>query len=260
MSAIKVRAKQLEPFVVYARNTEKLRWHSLGTNSEYMYLTRPYTTYAEVCEPIIVNQHHDAGLDELLFKSMCLFMKLSSSRFPNIIIANLRGMLTKEGNSYFWDGYYGKLLPTSFREVSALRILHGRVFDIHLVPKHPVYLGLISGQARTRIGKVNPSAKVFHKLLQTELFTETKYFDVFDAGSILEAKRDAVRTAGAVTHCKVASITDEISSGREKIICTGITDFKALRGKATIAKENLHITETIADNLQLQPEDACWVI
>lgn len=259
VSSIKVIAEKLEPFIVYAKNVEKIKWQKLSADNEYMYLKRPYNTYVEICEPFIAKNYQAKKLEELLLKSMFLFMRLFSSRFPDTIIAIIRGALNKNGNSYFWDGCHGKMLPTSFQDATLMRILYGRAFDIHVVPKHPIYLGLLSSQARTQVGKINNAAKGFCKNLQMEKFVATEYFDVFDAGTILAANRSSVKTINTSKLLSITEISHAIPNGREKIICNNAQSFKALQGKVIVEKDSVRITEDMAEQLQVQSDDSCLI-
>src|SRR3546814_7653885 len=84
------------------------------------------------------------GLGLLLARSRYLFIARHRARFGDRILAELRGVIDEAGGSPFWDGVAGKFFGMTFQEADQFNAVHGNQFIADLMPKHPVYIAMLS--------------------------------------------------------------------------------------------------------------------
>src|SRR5690606_22838277 len=134
------------------------------------------------------------GLGMLLARSRYLFIAMHRARFADRILAELRGVLDERGGSPFWDGVAGRFFGMSFQEADYFNAINGNQFIADLMPKHPVYVAMLSDAARSCIGVPHPSGRAAMRMLEEEGFAFEGYIDIFDGGPTMTARTDSVRS------------------------------------------------------------------
>ena len=106
-------------------------------------------------------------------------------------------------------------------------------FIAELMPKHPVYVALLSPEAQNVIGKVHEKTAPALRLLQKEGFFHRGYVDLFDAGPTVEVALRNIRTVQQSRLATVA-ISDEHQLSQAKadeqnyMLCsTNVSQFRA---------------------------------
>ncbi len=99
------------------------------------------------------------GWGALIARSRYLFIKQHRARFGDRILAELRGVMDEAGNSPFWDGLAGRFFDMTFPEADEFNAVHGTQFIADLMPKTPIYVSLLSEQARAVMGLPHPSGR-----------------------------------------------------------------------------------------------------
>ena len=97
--------------------------------------------------------------------------------------------------------------------------LLSKTFIAELMPPNPIYVTLLSDAAREALGQPHSQTRATYELLQREGFRAGCYLDIFDAGPVLEARTDALRSV-VTSHPKTlhAAHTDD---GETCLICGG---------------------------------------
>ncbi|HEU4960854.1 MAG TPA: arginine N-succinyltransferase, partial [Sphingomonas sp.] len=134
------------------------------------------------------------GLGLLLARSRYLFIARHRARFADRILAELRGIIDEAGGSPFWDGLAGRFFGMNFQDADQFNATHGNQFIADLMPKHPIYIAMLSETARAAIGLPHPSGRAAMRMLENEGFRFENYIDIFDGGPTMTADTDAVRT------------------------------------------------------------------
>ena len=62
------------------------------------------------------------------------------------------------------------------------------------MPRHPIYIPMLSPEAQAVIGQVHSETEPALKLLQQEGFTFADAVDIFDAGPVLAVEREEIRS------------------------------------------------------------------
>lgn len=199
------------------------------------------------------------GLGLLLARSRYLFIVMHRARFADCILAELRGVIDERGGSPFWDGIAGRFFGMSFQEADYFNAINGNQFIADLMPKHPVYVAMLSDSARSAIGVPHPSGRAAMRMLQEEGFEYEGYVDIFDGGPTMTARTDQVRSIAGARKDPV--VRTDCAKGEKVLLATGrLGGFRCCYGRREEADGGLAIDSVAADLLGVKAGDTVWSI
>lgn len=134
------------------------------------------------------------GQGKLLARSRYLFIRAHRARFANRVIAELRGVVSEDGVSPFWDGLAGPFFDMSFQEADSFNATRGNQFIADLFPKTPIYTAMLPQSAREVMAHPHPQGVPAMRLLEREGFAGGRYVDIFDGGPTMVVDTDNIRT------------------------------------------------------------------
>ena len=173
------------------------------------------------------------GLGRLLARSRYLFIASHRARFADTLLAELRGVLTDDGDSPFWDGLGRRFFGMEFREADEFNSLNGNQFIADLMPKSPVYVALLSEAAQAVIGRPHPRGVAALKMLEAEGFRYDNYVDIFDGGPTVTCPTDLARTIANSRAAAVSELIDGVDSLPRALLASGqLNDFRSWIGHA----------------------------
>src|SRR5690606_33210706 len=169
------------------------------------------------------------GLGMLLARSRYLFIAMHRPRFSDRILAELRGIIDERGGSPFWDGVAGRFFGMTFQEADYFNAINGNQFIADLMPKHPVYIAMLSESGRGAIGTPHPSGRAAMRMLEDEGFAFGDYIDIFDGGPTMTANTDRVKSiAEARAH---AVVRTDWREGEKMLLASGqLSGFRCCYG------------------------------
>ena len=106
----------------------------------------------------------------------------------------MRGYLDDENRSPFWEAVGRVFFERDFHAADFLSGLGEKDFIRDLMPRHPIYVDLLPPAVREVIGRVHRDTEPALRLLRAEGFADTGEVDIFDAGPLISAARDDIRT------------------------------------------------------------------
>ncbi len=199
------------------------------------------------------------GLGMLIARSRYLFIASHRKRFGNKLLAELRGIIDERGGSPFWDAIGGKFFGMSFQEADEFNAIHGNQFIADLMPKHPVYIAMLSEEARKVIGLPHPSGRAAMRMLENEGYSYQGYVDIFDGGPTMLAPTNKVRSIADAHHGAVESTT--LDKGEKSLIAAGhLHNFRCCFGAREVRGDAVAIDTQAADLLQIGEGDAVWSV
>jgi arginine N-succinyltransferase len=211
------------------------------------------TTDLEGCSEVgglFLHPHQRAGgWGSLLARSRYLFIKLHRPRFGDRTLAELRGVMDDAGNAPFWDALAGQFFDMSFNA------MHGTKFIADLMPRTPIYVALLSEDARSVIGQPHPSGRAALRMLEEEGFVYDRYVDIFDGGPTVTAQTDRIRTVRESTSETICEIAD---GGRTKMLLGAgrLKDFRACSASIKrLPRKGICIDREAADLLHVDIGD-----
>jgi arginine N-succinyltransferase len=250
------------PFYSYRLNTLTQYSQELDrtVRAELLSLVTDLEGSSEVGGLFLHPNERAGGLGLLLARSRYLFVAMHRKRFADRILAELRGIIDERGGSPFWDGVAGRFFGMSFQDADYFNAINGNQFIADLMPKHPVYIAMLSEDARSVIGVPHPTGRAAMRMLEHEGFRHDGYVDIFDGGPTMTAHTDLVTS---VKHSASATITAlSVSEGEKAILATGrLGTFRACFGARVLDGEGgIAIDSASADLLDVCEGDTVWSV
>ena len=252
---------QLWPFYSYRLTT--LTQHSQELDrtvrAELLSLVTDLEGSSEVGGLFLHPSERAGGLGMLLARSRYLFIAMHRERFAERILAELRGIIDERGGSPFWDGVAGRFFGMSFQEADYFNAINGNQFIADLMPKHPVYIAMLSETARNAIGVPHPSGRAAMRMLENEGFHYEGYVDIFDGGPTMTARTDRVESIRKSRQAELVST--DCDKGEQALIATGrLATFRCCYGARAEAEGGIAIDSRAADILDVKPGDSVWSV
>jgi arginine N-succinyltransferase len=250
------------PFYSYRLNT--LTQHSQELDrtvrAEMLSLATDLEGSSEVGGLFLHPNHRAGGHGLLLARSRYLFIAMHRARFADRILAELRGVLDERGGSPFWDGVAGRFFGMTFQEADYFNAINGNQFIADLMPKHPVYVAMLSDSARAAIGVPHPSGRAAMRMLEEEGFSHDGYVDIFDGGPTMTARTDEVKSIREAK-AKTVTGTDCANDGQRVILAAGrLANFRACFGACVPDGDGVALNAEAADALGVGPGDTVWAV
>jgi arginine N-succinyltransferase len=250
------------PFYSYRLTTQTQHSRELDrtVRAELLSLVTDLEGCAEVGGLFLHPNERAGGLGLLLARSRYLFIAMHRDRFADRVLAELRGIIDERGGSPFWDGVAGRFFGMSFQDADYFNAINGNQFIADLMPKHPVYVAMLSMSARSAIGMPHPTGRAAMRMLENEGFTFDGYVDIFDGGPTMTARTDSVKS---IANAKAARITSTALEGGEKAIlaCGKLARFRSCYGLRQLdGKGGVAIDAKAAALLGLQEGERVWSV
>ncbi len=191
----------------------------------------------------------------LIARSRYLFIRNHRARFADKTLAELRGVIDEAGGSPFWDGVAGRFFGMNFQDADEFNAKFGNQFIADLMPKHPVYIAMLTDAARAVIGVPHPSGRAAMRMLENEGFEWEKYVDIFDGGPTMTVRTDQISTVKNAKNAKIVKIIDQNGpdmGGEKMLISTGtLNDFRASYGWITRDEDGVTLNSEAAKAIQV---------
>jgi arginine N-succinyltransferase len=211
---------------------------------------------SEICSLFLAPNVRKAGLGKLLSFSRFLFIANFPKRFTQEIYAEMRGFANEDNTNPFWDCIGRKFLNLHYPELIE-REHQGMDFVPYVLPKHPIYVELLPKEAQEAIGKVHINTCPALKMLQEEGFAPCDLFDIFDAGPVIKAETQKIRT---VANCQKALMEGATMHNIESplyIVSNDRLDFRACLSPLQFSSPSTaSLPISVAKGLNLQLGDS----
>lgn len=251
---------QTSPFYSYRLTTVTQHSKELDRTfrAEMLNLVTDLEGSSEVGGLFLHPSERAAGLGLLLARSRYLFIAMHRARFSDRILAELRGIIDDRGGSPFWDGVAGRFFGMNFQEADYFNAINGNQFIADLMPKHPVYVAMLSDNARSVIGLPHPSGRAAMRMLEDEGFSYEGYVDIFDGGPTMTARTDRVRS---VSDARQGVVTEIREGGDNALIAAGLlTQFQCSFGSVARNENGVSIDPAVAERLGVGIGDTIWSV
>jgi arginine N-succinyltransferase len=176
------------------KQTQYSRQINKKVTVETLHLTNHFEGFAEVATLYLTDAYRKNGNGKLLARSRYLFMAQFRERFPDNVMADLRGYFDENGRSPFWEALGRHFFDMSYSEADLYGALNGNQFIADLMPKHPIYVNLLPIEARDVIGRPNDQGKPALAMLEKEGFRNNGQVDIFDGAPSVDAHIDELKT------------------------------------------------------------------
>lgn len=195
-AGIDARAGNGQPFYNYRRDALIHASHELGVSRrvEVLYPSHGLTDQSLLCGLTIKPELQDTDAFELLSRSRILFMAEHRGWFHARTVVEIQGVQDDDGHVPFWDSLGRHFFNMDFQTADQYSGILSKTFIAELMPPNPIYVTLLSPAAQAALGQPHTLTVPNLELLQREGFQAGCYLDIFDAGPVLEARTDSLRT------------------------------------------------------------------
>ncbi|MEJ0009325.1 MAG: arginine N-succinyltransferase [Alphaproteobacteria bacterium] len=255
---IHARIGLTQPFYSYKLTTITQASTQLDIFQKHTILqvTNDLTGSTEVGALFLQPEYRRDRIGKMLSLSRFLFIAAFPKFFAETVIAEMRGVHDTHGVSPFYNALPRHFFHMPFREADYINATQGNQFIADLMPKYPIYLGLLPKDAQQVVGQVNAASEPARKLLERQGLKYTGYVDIFDGGATLVAERSAVSAVRASKLGRLSRVV-ELPEGTPKYVVSNerFADFRASFGRLTDKGGHVVIGPRFARSLQVRPGD-----
>ena len=220
-----------------------------------------FTGCTEVGSLFVRPEHRAAGVGRALAQSRYMLMAAQRERFHGQVVSELRGVVSAEGVSPFWEAVGRHFFKMDFSEADKLSATTDNQFILDLTPQHPIYVDLLPEEARAVIGKCHKDGEGARRLLEWEGFTFGSVVDIFDGGPLMTAPRDHIRTVREAKRVRVAAAADLSNARRALIASPRISGFRCAPTRSEIVDDVARVAPETLKVLRLEEgqEALAWI-
>jgi arginine N-succinyltransferase len=263
-SAIEAKTGHNAPFYSYKISPHTNVCPSLKIQNNYVVLSlvNDNAGYSEICTLFLEPNYRKNNNGLLLSKARFLFMAQHPFRFTPIVIAEMRGVFDENGHSPFWNNIGAHFFPMTFIEADLLNLSTNKEFIADFMPKHPIYVELLSPEAQAVIGRPHQSTIPAMNILLKEGFHFNNHVDIFDGGPTIESPLNNIKTVALSRVVTIKEINDE-RTGDKFLLSNTQMDFRATKTRiqineldhtCMISKKTADLLEVkCGDNLRIAP-------
>lgn len=257
-SAIIANLGHKEPFYSYKLNkvTQTCKELDKKISFETLNLSNHFEGYAEVATLYLHKDYRKNGNGKLLARSRYLFMAQFRERFPESVMADLRGYFDEQGRSPFWDAVGSHFFDMSFADADLYGGIHGNQFIADLMPKHPLYVNMLPQAAQDVIGQPNVVGKPALEMLKNEGFRWNGHVDIFDAAPSVDTKIDDVNSVKNSHVAEIIGLSEAQDDERAMLSTDDVTSFKTLYSTVSAEKGGVRIPRETLKALGLELGDS----
>lgn len=176
---------------------------------ETLNLSNHFEGFAEVASLYLHPDFRKNGNGKFLARSRYLFMAQFRERFPESVMADIRGYYDEHGRSPFWQAVGQHFFEMEFADADLYGATNGNQFIADLMPKHPLYVNLLPESAQTVIGQPNEKSKPAFEMLKAEGFRWNGHVDIFDGSPSIDARIDDMKSIRESKVVKVQVIDEQ---------------------------------------------------
>jgi arginine N-succinyltransferase len=218
---------------------------------DVLILVNEFTRCSEVGSLFVHPDHRVGGVGRFLAQARYLLMAADPQRFSPLVVSELRGVVDAHGQSPFWEALGRHFFRMDFAEADRLSATTDNQFILDLMPKYPIYADLLPKAARDVIGQVHPHGQGALRLLQWEGFRFDRVIDIFDAGPLVVAARDSIRTFREARRLPVKIAVAAEADRPALLACTSVHNFRAIKAHAAIGADSVTIDAATAAALHV---------
>jgi len=222
---------------------------------ETLNLSNHFEGFSEVATLYLHKDYRKNGNGKLLARSRYLFMAQFRERFPESVMADLRGSFDEHGRSPFWDAVGKHFFDMTFADADLYGGIHGNQFISDLMPKHPLYVNMLPQAAQEVIGQPNMVGKPALKMLNAEGFNWNGHVDIFDAAPSVDTRIDDIKSVSNSRSAEVIGISEAENDELAMIASSEINSFAAMSTTISVEKGGVRIPRAILKELNLELGD-----
>lgn len=255
LSCIFSKTGGYEPFYSYRRVLESNYCELLDKTQEVetLHLEKIHDGPTEIGSLFLSADYRGHGRGRLLSLSRFAYMAAFPKKFAEQVIAEMRGVMSDEGDCPFWEAVGRHFFEMDFPQADNLSTINKRFIE-DLMPHYPIYSNMLPEKARQVMGDVHPHTRPALAMLEGEGFRKTDLIDIFDGGPVVSCHRDEINAVQRTREVVLAGVQTEVK-GEPAILSSTKTGFRSLIDQATLESEQLYVSQQGARHLQVEVGD-----
>lgn len=218
-----------------------------------------FTGCTEVGSLFVRPEHRGPGVGRALAQSRYMLMAAARQRFNALVVSELRGVVSQDGVSPFWEAVGRHFFRMDFAEADMLSATTDNQFILDLMPQHPIYVDLLPESARAAIGKTHAAGVGARSLLEWEGFSFSNVVDIFDGGPLVSATRDSIRTLRESRRMPLAA-ADRLEDPRRALVARAdVAGFRCVAARASQTEAGAAVEPGVLAALGLQSGDEALI-
>lgn len=185
-------------------------------------------------------------------------MATHPKRFSEFVIAEMRGVMSDDGECPFWEAIGRHFFQMDFPQADSLSTINKRFIE-DLMPKYPIYTSLLPESGRATMGQVHPQTVPALTMLQAEGFVIDSLIDIFDGGPVVRCRRDHIGAVQRTLTTRVAQIVHR-QDGEPQILASESDGFRSMIGPVQLGDSGATLSEIEALTLQVKVGDTLRVL
>jgi len=142
-----------------------------------------------LCAFSIDARYKGTSAESLLRRARLMFISQYPERFAEVLAMAFPGYLDDDGQSPFWNSVGRHFFVRDYHEINYIAGVRSKSFIAEVMPQFPLYLALLTPQARAAIGREHPDHESAMNEMLAEGFLRSRHVDLFDAGPVIKADR-----------------------------------------------------------------------
>lgn len=245
------------PFYSYKLSTivqanARLEAYSLN---HVLHMVNDYTGASELSSLFVMPEYRRDGIGRFVSRARHLMLAQFPHLFSDLIIAELRGVQDKQGDSPFYNHLAKHFFGMEFKEADFIYATQGGQFIADLMPRYPIYVKLLAKEAQATIGQPFEASYPAMRMLEKEGFTYEGYLDIFDAGPTVQCKRQNIATVQQSLNVPVAGIEADISGEAMMVSTTQLKILHMVHTPVAKSVKGVILSHEAADALQVKKND-----
>jgi arginine N-succinyltransferase len=252
--AIYAKVGGFEPFYTYKVKTITTSSSLLNVckTIQYLQLVKNHNGPSEIGTLFLSPHCRQKGCGKLLSLSRFLFMAQYPQCFERAVIAEMRGVLDDNGQSPFWEALGQHFFEVDFKKAD-LMVMQDKSFIADLIPEHPIYIPLLPPAAQAVIGKVHKNTQGALHMLIKEGFQVIDEIDIFEAGPVVRAQVDDIRSVRESRVAALGSLRKEQILGETYLVANvnHHQDFRVVMTELKESPQGVLLNIKAAETLQV---------
>jgi arginine N-succinyltransferase len=218
-----------------------------------------FTGCSEVGSLFVRPEHRAHGVGRALAQCRYMLMATQPKRFREQVVSELRGVVSPDGVSPFWESIGRHFFRMDFAEADKLSATTDNQFILDLMPQHPIYIDLLPETARAVIGKCHKDGEGARALLEWEGFSFSKVIDIFDGGPLVSANRDTIRTLRESRLVKLETGANLDTATRALVAVPSLNAYRCVSARASVANGVATVDASVLSALKLNAGDEALI-
>lgn len=164
-----------------ARHSRRSTVPALSLRYETLQLTTDFDGCTELATLFLAPSARGGGFGRLLSLARLAFILHHPHLFEDRLMADIRGWVSADGVSPFWNHFASRFIDLDFDSADQLSAVDGR-FIAELLPSLPVLLNLLPESVAKAVGRPHDQSIGAYGMLCSVGFEPTDLCDVFDGG------------------------------------------------------------------------------